>query len=62
MEPGYVVDETYGERRQSTWVRGEPEPSFWTGLKVRGKERVPVMTFRCSGCGYPESYAEPDRS
>ena len=59
MEQGYVADETYGERRQSTWVGGPPEPSFWTGLKMRGKERVPITTYRCSGCGYLESYASP---
>jgi hypothetical protein len=57
MEEGYVLDESYGERRQSTWVSGSPEPSFWTGLKTRGKERLPVSTYRCSRCGYLESYA-----
>ena len=40
------------------WVEGEPQYSIWTGLKLRGKERLPVTTYRCSRCGFLESYAE----
>ena len=57
MEPGFVLDQTQGGYRPSDWVEGAPEPSFWTGLKLRGHERRPVTTYRCTGCGYLESYA-----
>jgi len=59
MEPGFVIDK--GERGGSVsapeWAEGTPEPSFWMGLKLRGRERHPVTTYRCTTCGYLESYA-----
>jgi hypothetical protein len=45
--------------RQSAWIDGAPEPSFWSGLKLKGHQRLPVTTYRCSACGYLESYAPP---
>jgi len=57
MDAGYVLDVTHGAMAQSSWVEGEPERSFWTGLKVKGHQRLPVLTYRCTGCGYLESYA-----
>jgi predicted nucleic-acid-binding Zn-ribbon protein len=59
MEEGYVLDQSQGKNLQSTWVEGPPAPSFWTGLKMRGRERLPITTLRCERCGYLESYAEP---
>jgi hypothetical protein len=57
MEPGYVIDEGYGTRTVTNWVAGEPERSMWTGLKLRGKHKIAVTTYRCRRCGYLESYA-----
>jgi len=57
MEPGYVIDEGYGTRTVANWVAGEPERSIWTGLKLRGKSKVAVTSYRCRRCGYLESYA-----
>ena len=57
MEAGYVVDEGYGTRTVSKWIEGAPEPSMWTGLKLRGKDKLEVTTYRCRRCGYLESYA-----
>ncbi len=58
METGYIMDRGHhNTRSQSTWVEGEPEPSFWTGTKIAGKEQFQVHTFRCPNCGYLESYA-----
>jgi hypothetical protein len=59
MEAGYVLDQTHGAMTQSTWIEGAPEPSFWTGLKLKGHQRLPVTTYRCPVCGYLESYASP---
>ena len=55
MEAGFVLDQTYGANAQSAWIEGTPQPSFWSGLKVG--ERLPVTTYRCTRCGYLESYA-----
>jgi hypothetical protein len=57
MERGYILDESYGSRTVSHWVLGEPEPSMWTGLKIRGEDKLEVATYRCRRCGYLESYA-----
>jgi hypothetical protein len=59
MEEGFVLDNTHGARLQSEWVEGAPDPSFWTGIKLKGKEKIPIATFRCQRCGYLESYASP---
>ena len=57
MEPGYIVDEGYGTYGTGKWVEGAPERSIWTGLKLRGKAKKDVTTYRCRRCGYLESYA-----
>lgn len=57
MEPGFIVDEGYGTRTVAKWVGGKPEKSIWTGLKLRGKEKLDITSFRCRRCGYLESYA-----
>ena len=60
MEAGYVLDhEGHRTGTQSAWIEGAPEPSFWTGVKQKGHQRLPVTTYRCSACGYLESYAPP---
>ncbi|MEO8576251.1 MAG: hypothetical protein ABI556_06120 [Gemmatimonadales bacterium] len=59
MEDGFVLDQTYGANTQSAWIEGPPVRSVWTGVKLKGKERVPVTTLRCSRCGFLESYAIP---
>jgi predicted nucleic-acid-binding Zn-ribbon protein len=57
MEDGFLVDHTYGTAAASEWVEGPVEASFWTGVKLRGRERRRVNTWRCLRCGYLESYA-----
>lgn len=59
MERGFVVDQGHGTWTVGDWVAGEPVKSIWTGLKLRGKARLKIATFRCRRCGYLESYA-PD--
>jgi len=58
MATGFVLDSTYGAVLVSRWAAGLPERSWWTGIKLR-KEALPITTFRCSSCGYLESYANP---
>jgi hypothetical protein len=58
MEKGIMTDHfNYTSKVQSEWVSGAPELSFWTGVKITGKKRLKVVAYRCTGCGYLESYA-----
>ena len=57
MEEGFIVDNTYGGRRVSSWTAGKPEKSFWTGVSLKGKSPIDIATFRCAGCGFLESFA-----
>jgi hypothetical protein len=58
MEEGFILDLAHGNARTvSQWVEGEPERSFWTGLKTKDRDKFQVATYRCAGCGYLESYA-----
>jgi hypothetical protein len=57
MDLGWIMDITHGAVNQPTWLKGVTEKSFWGGVKWRGKERLPVNTFRCPKCGQLKSYA-----
>jgi hypothetical protein len=57
MEPGFVVDRAHhSSYRVQTWFEGQPEKSFWNGLKTKGRRHCEVRTFRCTRCGFLESY------
>ena len=60
MDEGFMMDQTQGGVRVGTWVSGQPEKSFWTGLKIRGRQLIQVRTYRCRACGFLESYARPE--
>jgi hypothetical protein len=63
METGFILDYTYGGRVVSSWVEGEPAQSTFFGKKVVGmtkvkdKRIIETATYRCTACGYLESYA-----
>jgi hypothetical protein len=57
MDEGYLLDHTQHALGVSTWVSGRPEKSFWTGLRLKGRDTIPVLTYRCRRCGFLESYA-----
>ena len=59
MEPGFIIDKGVpnGSVSAPEWAEGVPKTSFWSGLKLSGRERHAVTTFRCTACGYLESYA-----
>jgi ribosomal protein S27AE len=60
MEQGFVLDNTYAARVVSQWVAGAPLKSFWLGTKLPDEKLVPIGTYRCSSCGYLESYARQE--
>jgi hypothetical protein len=57
MEAGFIPGETSKVVTVTRWVAGQPEPSFWKGTKISGKEQRAIITYRCPGCGFLESYA-----
>ena len=58
MEPGFVLDRGHANSSNTQkWVEGDPERSFWQGLKTKGRDQHSVRTYRCERCGYLESYA-----
>jgi len=59
MESGWVPDNTRAGLERQNWSPGEPQPSFWTGLKPSEDQVLPVTTLRCPRCGYLESYTIP---
>jgi len=60
MEQGFILDCTHGRYLVSQWVAGAPRKSFWSGTKLPDEKPVPIGTFRCSTCGYLESYARQE--
>ncbi|HEX8535216.1 MAG TPA: hypothetical protein VF662_13710 [Allosphingosinicella sp.] len=64
MTEGFVLDATHGGVAVSSWVEGAPEKNVWTGVKVSGKPRAEIATWRCKRCGFLEQYAahQTDRS
>lgn len=60
MTRGFLLDGSQGERLGVTrWVEGEPEKSFWLGLKTGDRTVIEVTTYRCPKCGRLESFAQP---
>lgn len=47
----------FTDRINKTWLEGAPAKSMWVGLKLQGKTSIEIQTFRCSRCGYRESFA-----
>jgi len=46
---------------QSVWVEGPPGEGWLSrlggGAEFAGRDRLPIRSYRCSGCGYLEQYA-----
>jgi rubredoxin len=57
MEEGATLD--LESRRTQTWLRGPVEEKRLTGIKTRGKELLPVVSYRCPMCGYLKTFAPP---
>ncbi len=58
MEHGFIPDEYRAHNEVTVWVAGQPERSLETGSVVlSGAQMWQVVTYRCTGCGYLESFA-----
>ena len=60
MVQGFIFEFDGAQRKVSSWVEGAPEKSFWQNTKVPAEKIVPIGTYRCSACGFLESYARPE--
>jgi len=56
MTTGFLLDSAQSPK-PTEWVEGPPEKTFWTGLKLKGRRRFPVVADRCERCGFLELYA-----
>jgi hypothetical protein len=43
---------------QPMWIKGTADKGIFGSIKERGRERLPVVTFRCPNCGRLESFAQ----
>ena len=58
MEVGFVLDYTeHNVPYQQSWIAGEPEHRWGGNVKARGGTKFNVRTYRCSACGFLESFA-----
>jgi hypothetical protein len=57
-EVGFVLDRgDKNRRRPEEWWVGEPERSFWRGVKKPDRTYT-IATLRCTKCGYLMEFAE----
>jgi hypothetical protein len=58
MESGFIVDRgDGGATQEQEWVEGAVVKTFWRGVHTHDREKATVATYRCTRCGYLESYA-----
>ena len=57
MKEGFLLDFAHNQARVGQWAEGEPEYWLLKILKLRGRRKLPIRTFRCTKCGFLESYA-----
>ena len=63
MQRGFLLESKHQDWPGPTeWVSGAPERSIWTGLKLKGRDVIPITVFRCERCGFLEAYALPDEA
>lgn len=60
MVQGFTFESEGPWRMVIAWVEGAPKRSFLQSAKVPADKCIPVGTFRCSECGFLESYARQE--
>jgi phage FluMu protein Com len=59
MEEGFIPDGIGPMATRITeWYAGAAEKSVWFGLSTMGKTSREIRTYRCTKCGFLESYAD----
>jgi hypothetical protein len=57
MQQGLVVDLSYAGILRSMWVEDQAEDGVVAGIADNHKRKVKTITYRCSNCGFLDSYA-----
>lgn len=57
MVEGFILQPAPGGYAVSRWIKGEPQRSWWRGIKTKDVECRAVETYRCEACGLLKSYA-----
>ena len=62
MTEGFVMGRTYSSSipALAAWIEGKPERSIWTGLRLKGRQQKELAAYRCTRCGFVETYAIGD--
>jgi hypothetical protein len=68
MVPGFITDFAHGAALIPQWADGTPVRASFFGFKFcknqisppTRDQMIPIRTFRCSSCGYLESYARDE--
>ncbi len=59
MKQGFILDhKDYASCVVAKWQQGEPQKSFWRGVLSKDGPHYEITAYRCTGCGYLESYAK----
>lgn len=61
MKEGFLVDSSHQAVRVGHWAEGAPEYWFLRVLRMKGRRKLPIRSFRCLRCGFLESYATEPR-
>ena len=61
MTEGFLIDNQRQAVRGVQWAEGAPSYWFLDVLRMKGRTRLPVESWRCRKCGLLESFA-PDRT
>lgn len=58
MQRGFILDHTaHSSQVVARWQPGEPQKSFWVGVQTKDSPPYEIQAYRCTACGYLESYA-----
>jgi hypothetical protein len=60
MESGFLLGRGRNLYRPGEWFEGQAEINMLGGLKLRGKRRFRVDSWRCTRCGFLEQYARQE--
>lgn len=57
MAKGFILDVAHGGQWFARWIEGDPESDWMGSVKSKGRDCRAIETWRCTACGYLESYA-----
>jgi Domain of unknown function (DUF6487) len=57
MTEGFLLDTIYDGNKVGQWFEGIPQIGFLGSVKLRGRKKFDVRSWRCERCGFLENYA-----